>query len=205
MLESWSFVVAGSVAPGTAAGNSASLSVTARSQFDTAVSQLNTDSVTVSDDAVVELTKSISATEGLSPSGLYTVTLSYRNTGSSDATNVTLIDALPAGMTYVAGSGRWNETGNEVLSDDNATDTHGSSPALQYCAYQGSCGGLPEADRDADTDSSNQVTAIVSSLAAGETGQIIFQVQIDGGLNTCLLYTSPSPRDGLLSRMPSSA
>ena len=26
-----------------------------------------------------------------------------------------------------------------------------------------------------------------------------------GGLNTCLLYTSPSPRDGLLSRMPSSA
>ena len=25
------------------------------------------------------------------------------------------------------------------------------------------------------------------------------------GENTCLLYTSPSPRDGLLSRMPSSA
>ena len=25
------------------------------------------------------------------------------------------------------------------------------------------------------------------------------------GLKTCLLYTSPSPRDGLLSRMPSSA
>ena len=25
------------------------------------------------------------------------------------------------------------------------------------------------------------------------------------GFNTCLLYTSPSPRDGLLSRMPSSA
>ena len=25
------------------------------------------------------------------------------------------------------------------------------------------------------------------------------------GRNTCLLYTSPSPRDGLLSRMPSSA
>ena len=25
------------------------------------------------------------------------------------------------------------------------------------------------------------------------------------GISTCLLYTSPSPRDGLLSRMPSSA
>ena len=28
---------------------------------------------------------------------------------------------------------------------------------------------------------------------------------LDGRLKTCLLYTSPSPRDGLLSRMPSSA
>ena len=27
----------------------------------------------------------------------------------------------------------------------------------------------------------------------------------DGKVNACLLYTSPSPRDGLLSRMPSSA
>ena len=26
-----------------------------------------------------------------------------------------------------------------------------------------------------------------------------------GKINACLLYTSPSPRDGLLSRMPSSA
>ena len=29
---------------------------------------------------------------------------------------------------------------------------------------------------------------------------------VNGGIsNSCLLYTSPSPRDGLLSRMPSSA
>ena len=29
--------------------------------------------------------------------------------------------------------------------------------------------------------------------------------QATADTNTCLLYTSPSPRDGLLSRMPSSA
>ena len=28
---------------------------------------------------------------------------------------------------------------------------------------------------------------------------------INNGIKDCLLYTSPSPRDGLLSRMPSSA
>ena len=36
---------------------------------------------------------------------------------------------------------------------------------------------------------------------------IIMRVPVEGGgrLVVCLLYTSPSPRDGLLSRMPSSA
>ena len=29
--------------------------------------------------------------------------------------------------------------------------------------------------------------------------------ELIGNVRTCLLYTSPSPRDGLLSRMPSSA
>ena len=37
----------------------------------------------------------------------------------------------------------------------------------------------------------HQVVVVVSAMS-GET-------------NRCLLYTSPSPRDGLLSRMPSSA
>ena len=31
------------------------------------------------------------------------------------------------------------------------------------------------------------------------------ELQAEEQFNTCLLYTSPSPRDGLLSRMPSSA
>ena len=32
-----------------------------------------------------------------------------------------------------------------------------------------------------------------------------FSITLSDALHTCLLYTSPSPRDGLLSRMPSSA
>ena len=35
--------------------------------------------------------------------------------------------------------------------------------------------------------------------------QVIKFNQLDARLDACLLYTSPSPRDGLLSRMPSSA
>ena len=47
-------------------------------------------------------------------------------------------------------------------------------------------------------------------LADQNTEIMTFHEGMPGGLNargdqTCLLYTSPSPRDGLLSRMPSSA
>ena len=35
--------------------------------------------------------------------------------------------------------------------------------------------------------------------------RILVMASAEGGVEICLLYTSPSPRDGLLSRMPSSA
>ena len=41
-----------------------------------------------------------------------------------------------------------------------------------------------------------------------EHGQVVPRPELAGrlmALTNCLLYTSPSPRDGLLSRMPSSA
>ena len=58
-------------------------------------------------------------------------------------------------------------------------------------------------------DSKEQIAQVASiSSADNEIGQMISEA-IDkvgkDGVITCLLYTSPSPRDGLLSRMPSSA
>ena len=48
----------------------------------------------------------------------------------------------------------------------------------------------------------DQVTA---AKATGVGGLAFIQAQTVTSDTTCLLYTSPSPRDGLLSRMPSSA
>ena len=48
----------------------------------------------------------------------------------------------------------------------------------------------------------------LEAYGASYTLQEILTVKSDdvvGRVKTCLLYTSPSPRDGLLSRMPSSA
>ena len=50
----------------------------------------------------------------------------------------------------------------------------------------------------------NSSTALATTAyVRGEIDALINSAP--GTLNTCLLYTSPSPRDGLLSRMPSSA
>ena len=49
---------------------------------------------------------------------------------------------------------------------------------------------------------------VVLDLACGRGYSTAILAQLADtviGLETCLLYTSPSPRDGLLSRMPSSA
>ena len=47
----------------------------------------------------------------------------------------------------------------------------------------------------------------LSDRTVGEESPLSVEILMKSVLreNTCLLYTSPSPRDGLLSRMPSSA
>ncbi len=182
MHDSWSFVVAGKVPTGTPAASNAAVEVTASSTFDSLLFATNTDTVTVADGAVVEVFKSISANSGFSPGGPYTVTLSYRNVGTSNATDVTLIDALPAGMEYIADSARWSVTGGLLLTDGNSGDQQGSGPFITYCAYDASCGGLAEADSDIDSDSVNQVTAVVSVLEPGLSGVLAFDVTVASDL-----------------------
>ena len=53
----------------------------------------------------------------------------------------------------------------------------------------------------AESCTSGQISAAITSVPGSST-------YFKGGIvcyTNCLLYTSPSPRDGLLSRMPSSA
>ena len=57
----------------------------------------------------------------------------------------------------------------------------------------------------------SKVVAVKSQIHAGGRGKGTLYDQetdnlvMEGGVKICLLYTSPSPRDATLSRMPSSA
>ena len=50
----------------------------------------------------------------------------------------------------------------------------------------------------------NEAPQAIVSLSPTAT-EMLFAIGAGGQVVACLLYTSPSPRDGLLSRMPSSA
>ena len=165
---SYRFVAVGSV-PGTRlAGDVSTITVNAVSAFDGGQSAVNTDQVTVTANAVVNVTKSISAPGGASPSGPYTYTLTYTNSGNATAGSVRLTDLVPAGMTYVAGSARWSSTGATVLSDADSSDTHGA--------------GANTIRWDFNVATAGAVTAIVNQVPPGQSGTVTFAVNVNAGL-----------------------
>ena len=54
---------------------------------------------------------------------------------------------------------------------------------------------------------SDMVSLMKDRYSANPTRETVEELaeELDKSIKSCLLYTSPSPRDGLLSRMPSSA
>jgi trimeric autotransporter adhesin len=150
----------------TAAGD-ATVAAAASPAYTAAAAAFNTDTVTVTGNAVISMTKSMSALSGADGSGPYSVTLTYTNTGNATASAVTLGDLIPAGMTYVAGTGRWSVTGATVLTDTSAADPHGTAPNTVIYDF-----GVTTAGR---------VTAVINQVLPGGNGTITFNVNIAAG------------------------
>src|SRR5690349_1753574 len=168
--NAFKFVITGTVPSGATAGQTNNFSVTGTSVFDNTKTASNTDVTTVTSNAVINVNKVISASSGASPSGPYTVTLTYTNSGNVTATTVNIGDALPAGMTYVAGSGKWSVTGVTALTD--------ATGDLQPAA------GSPHIDYSV---TGNTVTAIIDQVAAGVSGQLTFNINIAAGVPPSVL------------------
>ena len=157
------FVAVGTVPGSAVSGNANSLIVSAVSTFNGSVSASVTETTTVTSNAVVSVTKAMSSGSGLPGSGPHTITLSYTNSGNTAASAVQIRDLLPAGMNYVANSGRWSATGATVLTDASNADAQGAGPTIIY---------------DFGVTTANQVTAVISSVAPGQSGTLTFNVTI---------------------------
>jgi len=162
------FVVVGSVPGVQIGGQIARARVSAVSAFDGAQTGFNTDVVTVTGNAVISVTKSANPGSGPSPFGPVDYTVQYTNTGNSAATALRITDVIPAGMTYVPGSGRWSVTGAAVLTDANNADAQGIVPNTIVYDY--------------GVTGAGTVTATVAQVPPGATGTVTFQVNVDPGL-----------------------
>jgi uncharacterized repeat protein (TIGR01451 family) len=164
------FVVAATLPNTATAAQTNVLTVTGTSVFDATKTAADTDTTTVTNNAVVSVTKSVSAASGAAGSGPYTYTLTYTNTGNSTATTIALSDVIPAGMTYVAGSGRWSVTGATALSDTG-----------------GSTGTAPNTITSTYTAGSTTFAATVAQVPAGQSGTVSLQVNVAAGTAASVL------------------
>ena len=135
----------------------------------------NTDTITISANAVINVSKSVSISTG--PSGtIVTYQLTYRNTGTVSSGNVVVADKLPSGATYVPGSGRWSVTTGTALTDAQ-TDTQGTSPNSIDYGFNGAITGGPLVG-------DGSVVAIIERVDPGVQGVIEFQAIMNGTLPT---------------------
>ena len=158
---SFNFVVVAENPVAAVSGSTATLTVTATSVFTPGISASNTDSVTTSPNAVINLSKGIDQTSGPA-GGTRTYTLTYTNSGSTSSGPLTVTDNLPANVTYVAGTGRWSNSGGTALTDASTTTPDPTDPAgITY------------------TNNGTTLTAVIPSVPRGDTGRITFQVTIN--------------------------
>ena len=126
------------------------------------------------------------------------------NNGAAQATNVSLTDQLPAGLTYVSDTGAAGAydptTGLWTIGTINTGDTEIITISATVDADQ------------AGMMITNVITAATGDQpdpsTVGDDLEEAIDVEEQANLitvKTCLLYTSPSPRDRQKSRMPSSA
>ncbi len=163
--QTFKFVVAGVVPSIAVTGTTNATTVTATSVFAPAVTASVLDTTTISGQAVINVTQAIDLTAGPSPSTGRTITITYTNTGNATATGVTLNDAIPSGMTYVANSARWSVTGaSTVLTDANAADNQGG---IVW---------------DFGVTTTGKPTAVIASVPPGASGTVTFQVNVNPGL-----------------------
>ena len=139
-------VVIEATVPSSATGSD-TIAITAISALDGGITSANTDTLTISNDAIVELVKSMvaDAASGGNPSivdagDTVTIKLTYSSTGLTAANNYVVQDVLDGRLTYVPNSATWSDATGALDESNGSTvvdKTNGSGETIAY-AYDNS-------------------------------------------------------------------
>ncbi|MGZ0657228.1 hypothetical protein ACWPKO_03795 [Coraliomargarita sp. W4R53] len=182
--ESFYFVVGTSVPGAATDGQTAGFNINGTSDFSETLDAGdplldltvdNTDTINVSEDAVITVTKLIDQAEGVPGTTPVKYTLSYNNTGNTAATSVTLTDEIPANMTYIADSGLSSLTGSTVLTDDDDGTVAGGSTTVEF-KYEAAVG------------PNGTMTVVIGTVPAGASGTVSFTVSVDEDIAPQIIY-----------------
>jgi uncharacterized repeat protein (TIGR01451 family) len=176
--EQFGIVIEASVAS-TATGSD-TITVTAASTLDGTVLSTNTDTLTISNDAIVELVKSMTAdpSGGANPNiidagDVVTITLTYSSTGLAAANNYSVQDVLDGRLAYVPGSARWSDSATPLDDDNGSTvvdTTNGSGETIAW-----------------DYDDGQNVNFLISSVGSGRSGEVTFRAVIADTANAGII------------------
>lgn len=142
------FVAVSTVPTSATSGQTDNFDVVAASALTPATTNSNTDTVTLSSQAVIKVTKSISKPSGVAGTTPVTYTLTYTNTGNAAATSVILADFLPANATYIAASAKSNGI---AVTDANDGDVFNYNVTV-----------------------AGRLTAVIASVGAGQSGTLSY-------------------------------
>lgn len=161
---SYGVVVVAQIPAAATDGDTEDITVTATSVFDGSTSDTATSSTIVGESAVINVQKTASSSTA-DPGDTVTYTFTFSNTGNADGSNLLITDPIPAGMTYVAGSGQWSGSGT-ALGD--ATGNGDDPTGITYEFVDNS--GVQD-----------EVIATIASLNSGNSGTLQFDVTVDAG------------------------
>lgn len=161
-------------APSSASGTD-NMAVTAVSNLDGTETALNTDTLTISNGAIVELVKSMVAdaasggnTNIVDAGDTVTIKLTYSSTGLAAAENYVVDDILDGRLEYVPGSARWSDVA-DPLDDTNPSsevdDQNGASPTPDEITFD---------------NAGQSVNFTISRIGSGRSGSVTFQAVILG-------------------------
>ncbi|MEH6673976.1 MAG: NEW3 domain-containing protein [Sulfitobacter sp.] len=151
------------------------IAVTAVSNLDGTETALNTDKLTISNGAIVELVKSMVAdaasggnTNIVDAGDTVTIKLTYSSTGLAAAENYVVDDILDGRLEYVPGSARWSDVA-DPLDDTNPSsevdDQNGASPTPDEITFD---------------NAGQSVNFTISRIGSGRSGSVTFQAVILG-------------------------